>query len=85
MLTESMESQTEILLFLYWEETIYKGYITVERIEDETDLSKSQIQEGLKTLGYLGFADYIYREKGTGIEEAKITVKGIEKAVKLLV
>ena len=85
MFTETQEAQSKILLFLFWEETIYKGYIAVERIKNETDLSNPQIHNGLKTLKNLGFIDYIYRQKSTGIEEAKITAKGMEKAVKLLV
>ena len=39
---------------------------------------------GIKNSRIFGFCRLHYREKNTGIEEAKITVKGIEKAVKLL-
>lgn len=82
--SERIEVMKNILLFLYWEETVNEDYLTVGRIQAETDLSGDNIQEGLRTLGYSGFVDYVYRDRDVGIEETKITAKGMEKARKLL-
>jgi hypothetical protein len=84
MSTEPIKTLKNILIFLYWEETVYKDYLTVERIQDETELSVIQIQEGLRTLRHSGYVDYVYRDKSIGIEEARITVFGKEKAERLL-
>lgn len=84
MSTEHIKALKNILIFLYWEETVYKDYLTVERIQDETELSAIQIQEGLRTLRHSGCVDYVYRDKSIGIEEARITVIGKDKAEKIL-
>ena len=83
--SERIEVMKKILLFLYWEETVNEDYLTVGRIQEETDLSGDNIQEGLRTLRYSGFVDYVYRDRDVGIEETKITAKGMEKARKLLI
>jgi len=38
------------------------------------------VQEGLMALGYSVLVNYVYHQKGIGIEEARITQKGKEKA-----
>lgn len=83
MPTEMIEAHRKILSFLYWEETLGVDYHTVKRIQEETDLSETEIREELRTLGHSGLVDYIYRERDIGIEEAKITDKGKEKARQL--
>ena len=77
------EDLEKILSFLYWEETVEKGFLPVERIQDETGLTNTQVQGGLKTLGYSGLVNYIYHQKDIGIEEARITLKGKETAEQL--
>ena len=51
---ERIEVMKKILLFLYWEETVNEDYLTVGRIQAETDLSGDNIQEGLRTLNIQG-------------------------------
>ena len=82
--SERIEAMKKILLFLYWEETVDEGYLTINRMQEETDLSRIEIQEGLRNLGHSGHVNYVYRDKALGIEEARITLKGKEKASQLL-
>jgi hypothetical protein len=84
MSTEIIEAQRKILSFLYWEETVDNDYHTLKRIQDETELSETEIREELRTLGHSGLVSYVYRERDIGIEEAKITDKGKEKARQLI-
>jgi hypothetical protein len=84
MSTEHIKTLKNILIFLYGEETVYKDYLKIDRIQDETELSAIQIQEGLRTLRHSGYVDYVYRDKRIGIEEARITNIGKKKAEQLL-
>ncbi len=74
------EELEKIISFLYWEEEVEKGFLSVERIQYETGLTRTQVQRGLKTLGHSGLVDYVYQRKDVGIEEARITPKGKKKA-----
>jgi hypothetical protein len=78
--SDRIEVIKNVLLFLYWEETINEGYLTLEKLREETDLSIAEVQEAIRALGYERYVDYIYRDRSIGIEEVRITNKGKEKA-----
>ena len=82
--SERIEVMKNILLFLYWEETVNEGYLTLEKLLEETDLSIAEVQEAIRVLGYERYVDYIYRDRIIGIEEVRITNKGKEKAIQLV-
>jgi len=73
----------KILSFLYWEETVDKGFLPIERIQDETGLTNTRVQEGLNTLGFSGLVNYTDHQKDIGIEKARITIKGKKRAEQL--
>lgn len=77
------EELEKIISFLYWEEGVDKGFLPVERIQYETGLTRTQVQQGLKTLGFSGLVDYVYQTREVGIEEARITPEGKKKADQL--
>jgi DNA-binding MarR family transcriptional regulator len=78
------EIQEKILIFLYWEETIDPAYLSVRKIEDETELSSYYVERGVKTLRENGWVECVIREKDVGVEDVRITGKGIEKAQSLI-
>ena len=82
--SERIEVMKVILLFLYWEETVNEGYLTLEKLREETDLSIAEVQEAIRVLGYERYVDYIYRDGSIGIEEVRITNKGKEKAIQFV-
>jgi DNA-binding MarR family transcriptional regulator len=81
---EIKEIQEKVLIFLYWEGTIDLRYLSVRKIEDETELSSRFVENGVKTLRENGWVECNIREKDLGIEDVRITVKGIEKAQSLI-
>ncbi len=78
------EDLEKIISFLYWEEELDKGFLPVERIQYETGLTRTRVQEVLKTLRSLGLVEYVYQQKDIGIEEARVTLKGKKKAGQLI-
>ena len=84
MSNEIKEIQEKALIFLYWEGTIDPDYLPVQKIEYETELSSYFIEKGVKTLRENGWVECNIREKDLGIEDVRITVKGIEKAQSLI-
>ena len=83
MSNEIKEIQEKILIFLYWERTIDPNYLSVRKIEDETELSSLFVKNGVKTLRENGWVECNIREKDLGVEDVRITSKGIEKAQSL--
>jgi DNA-binding MarR family transcriptional regulator len=83
MSNEINEIQEKILIFLYWEETIDPAYLSVRKIEDETELSSHFVESGVKTLREKGWVECVIREKDLGVVDVKITSTGIEKAQSL--
>ena len=84
MSDEINEIQEKILIFLYWEGTLDPTYLSVRKIEDETELSSHYIENGMKTLRENGWVECVVREKDLGVEDVRITGKGIEKAQSLI-
>ena len=84
MSAEIKEVPRRVLEFLYWEGQIDLNYFTVDKIRDETDLTDANIQDGLKFLRDNGFVECNILERGVGILEAKISMKGIDEAKSLL-
>ena len=84
MSDEIYEIQEKILLFLYWEGTIDPTYLSVNKIEDETELSSLFVENGMKTLRENGWVECIIREKDVGVEGVRITGKGIDKVQSLI-
>ncbi len=78
------EIPEKILVFLYWEGTIDPNYLSARKIEDETELSSPFVEKGVKTLRENGWVECNIREKDLGIEDVRITSKGIEKAQSLI-
>lgn len=83
MTNEIKEIPEKILLFLYWEGTIDPNYLSAKKIEDETELSSHYVENGVKILREKGWVECNPREKDLGIEDVRITVKGIEIAQSL--
>ena len=83
MSDEINEIQEKILIFLYWEGTIDPNYFSFRKIEDETELSSHFVENGVKTLRENGWVECIIREKDLGVEDVRITSKGIGKAQSL--
>ena len=83
MSNEIKEVQEKILIFLYWEGTIDPNYLSVRKIEDETELSSYFVENEVKTLRENGWVECNIREKDLGVEDVRITGKGIEKAQSL--
>ena len=84
MSNEIKETPEKILIFLYWEGTIDTNYLPTKKIEDETELSSHFVDNGVKTLREYGWVECNIREKDLGIEDVRITSKGIEKALSLI-
>ena len=84
MPNEIKEIPEKILIFLYWEGTLDPTYMSVRKIEDETDLSNHYVENGVKTLRENGWVECNNREKDPGIEDVRITGNGIEKAQSLI-
>jgi DNA-binding MarR family transcriptional regulator len=76
--------QEKILIFLYWEGTLDPTYMPVRKIMDETELSSHYVENGVKTLRENGWVECVVREKDLGVEDVRITGKGIEKAQSLI-
>ena len=70
----------KLLELLYWEGQIDTNYLTVDKIQEETDLTDANIQDGLNLLHEDGFVECNIREKDVTIIEAKITMRGIDEA-----
>jgi len=84
MSNETNEMSRKVLEFLYWEGQIDPNYFTVDKIQDETDLTDANVQDGLKFLHENGFVECDIFERGVRILEAKISMKGIDEAKSLL-
>jgi len=70
----------KLLELLYWEGQIDLNYLTVDKIQEETDLTDANIQDGLRLLNEDGFVECNIRVKDIRIMEAKITMRGIDEA-----
>jgi len=70
----------KLLELLYWEVKVDPNYLTVDKIQEETDLTDVNIQDGLNLLHEDGFVECNIREKDVRIIEAKITMRGIDEA-----
>ena len=70
----------KLLELLYWEGQVDPNYLTVDKIQEETDLTDANIQDGLNLLHEDGFVDCNIQEKDVTIIEAKITMRGIDEA-----
>lgn len=77
------EIQEKILIFLYWEGTIDSTYLSFKKIRDETELSSHYVESGVNVLHENGWVECVVREKDVGVEDVRITSKGIEKAQSL--
>jgi DNA-binding MarR family transcriptional regulator len=84
MSNEIKEIQEKVLIFLYWEGTVDPNYLSVRKIESETELSSSIVEIGLKTLHQNGWVECNIRKSDLGIEDVRITGKGIEKIQSLI-
>jgi len=84
MSIEISEMSRKVLEFLYWEGQIDPNYFDVDKIRYETELTDAYVQDGLKILHENRFVECNYQEEGIGITEAKITIRGIDKAKSLL-
>jgi len=80
MSADIKELHGRILAFLYWEGQVDPNYLTVDIIQEETDLTDAIIQDGLNFLREDGFVEFNIREKDVRIVEAKITMRGIDEA-----
>ena len=80
MSADIKELHGRILAFLYWEGQVDPNYLTVDNIQEETDLTDAIIQDGLNFLREDGFVECNIREKDVRIVEAKITMRGIDEA-----
>lgn len=78
------EMPRKILELLYWEGQIDPTYMTVEKIREETELTDANIQDGLRRLHESGFVACSFIESDARVSEAKISMKGIDKAKSLL-
>jgi DNA-binding MarR family transcriptional regulator len=74
----------KILELLYWEGQIDPTYLAVDKIREETELTDANIQDGLKFLHESGFVACSFIESDARVSEAKISMKGIDKAKSLL-
>jgi DNA-binding transcriptional regulator GbsR (MarR family) len=74
----------KILELLYWEGQIDPTYLTVDKIREEIELTDANIQDGLKFLHESGFVACSFIEGDARVSEAKISMKGIDKAKSLL-
>ena len=74
----------KILELLYWEGQIDPTYLTVDKIREETELTDANIQDGLRLLYKSGFVACSFIEADVRVSEAKISMKGIDKAKSLL-
>jgi len=84
MLVKIKEPREKILAFLYYEGQLDPNYLTVDKIRDETELTDPDVQDGLRLLREDGCAECIFQDRGPCVIEARITSKGIERAVSLL-
>lgn len=78
------ETPRKILELLYWEGQIDPTYMTVEKIREEMELTDANIQDGLRLLHESGFVACSFIESDARVSEAKISMKGIDKAKSLL-
>lgn len=78
------EMPRKILELLYWEGQIDPTYRTVDKIREETELTDANIQDGLRILHESGFVVCSFIEADVMVSEAKISMKGIDKAKSLL-
>ena len=74
----------KILELLYWEGQIDPTYLTVDKIREETELTDANIQDRLRLLYESGFVACSFIEADLRVSEAKISMKGIDKAKSLL-
>ncbi len=74
----------KILELLYWEGQIDPTYLAVDKIREETELTDANIQDGLRLLHKSGFVACSFIEADVRVSEAKISMKGIDKAKSLL-
>jgi len=84
MSIEIKKPQEKILVFLYYEGQLDPNYLTVNKIRDETELTDPDVQDGLRILHENGCVECNFQDRGPCIIEARITSKGVEKAVSLL-
>jgi DNA-binding transcriptional regulator GbsR (MarR family) len=78
------ETTRKILELLYWEGQIDPTYLTVDKIREETELTDTKIQDGLRSLHESGFVACSFIEADVRVSEAKISMKGIDKAKTLV-
>ena len=84
MSNEINEMPRKVLEFLYWEGQIDPNYFNVDKIRDETELTDAFVQDGLKILHENRLVECNFQKEGIGITEAKITIRGIDRAKSLL-
>jgi len=84
MSVDIKEVPRRVLEFLYWEGQIDLNYFNVDKIRDETELTDANVQDGLKILHENRLVECNFRDRDTGIMEAKITNRGIDRAKSLL-
>jgi hypothetical protein len=84
MSDEMSEMSRKVLEFLYWEGQLDPNYFEVDKIRDETELTAAFVQDGLKILHENRLVECNFQEGGIGITEAKITIRGIDRAKSLL-
>jgi len=67
-----------------WEGQIDPTYLTVDKIQEETEATDANIQDGLRLLHENGSVECNFIERDVRISEAKISMNGIDKAKSLL-